>query len=370
MIKFLAFLAEASSLESEKLGHLSHLKDIPHEDPSKAKEALDLIKGFHQHKLGKSNAVTGQLKVDGGASVVVGHDNEGTFVSDKHRFDAGKVARTPEEVEQHFGHHPQYAAQLNNVLEHAHKFVKPGHTVQGDLMFTEHEKNKQSVTPNRITYGAKHNAKIGIAAHTEITGGAAHAITSEAIQKHKDVFIPQSEYKPTPNTYKPEDQKAVEKHVSEAETLFGKHSTEHLTPEHVKHFTAYIGKSVKEGKEPTVEGYKKHLAETGVKEAKKLKTPTGQQKKIAAYKTMQSQVDANKEHFQRTVDIRHHLGQATEHLLKDIHHPDMTTSIDKKPSAGEGIVLLKKDKIGVKRPVAKLVPQEISHAIRNNPRFA
>ena len=67
--------------------------------------------------------------------------------------------------------------------------------------------------------------------------------------------------------------------------------------------------------------------------------------------------------------IRHHLGQATEHLLKDVHHPDMTTSIDKKPSAGEGIVLLKKDKTKAKRPVAKLVPQEISHAIRNNPRF-
>jgi len=369
MIRFRTFLTEASSLDNEELGHLSHVKDIPHEDPSKTKESIELLKGFHQHKLGKGNKVTGQLKVDGGASVIIGHDNEGTFVSDKHRHQRGIVARTADEVDQGFGKHPQYAAQLKNVLDHAHKFVKPGHTIQGDLMFTEHDKSK-SVTPNRITYGAQHNAKIGLAAHTEITNGTAHAITPNAIQSHKDVFIPQSEYKPNPSSYRPEDQKTAQQHISAAEKLINDHKTEHLTPDHVKHYTSYIGRSSKEGKAPTVEGYKKFLSDIGTKEAKKLKTVDGQKKKIASFQQLSDHVGANAEHFQRTIDIRHHLGAASEAMLKDVHHPDMTTKIDNKFSPGEGIVLLKKNQIGVNRPVAKLVPETVSHAIRNNPRFA
>lgn len=369
MIRFRTFLAEASSLDNEELGHLSHVKDIPHEDPSKTKESIELLKGFHQHKMGKGNKVTGQLKVDGGASVVIGHDDEGTFVSDKHRHKGGTVARTHEEVDKVFGKHPQYAEQLKNVLDHAHKFVKPGHTIQGDLMFTEHDKSK-SVTPNRITYGVQHGAKIGLAAHTEITNGVAHAITPDAIERHKDVFTPQSEYKPNPSSYRPEDQKAAEQHISAAEKLIADHTTEHLTPDHVKHFTSYVGRSSKEGKAPTVEGYKKFLSETGAKEAKQLKTVEGQKRKIASFQQLSDHVGANAEHFQRTIDIRHHLGAASEAMLKDVHHPDMTTKIDNKFSPGEGIVLLKKNQIGVNRPVAKLVPETVSHAIRNNPRFA
>ncbi len=369
MIKFRTFLAEASSLDNEELGHLSHVKDIPHEDPSKTMESIDLLKGFHQHKLGKGSKVTGQLKVDGGASVIVGHDDQGTFVSDKHRHQRGYVARTAEEVDQGFGRHPQYAEQLKNVLEHSHKFVNPGHTIQGDLMFTEHDKGK-SVTPNRITYGINHNTKIGLAAHTEITNGTAHAITPDAIQQHKDVFVPQSEYKPNPSLYRPEDQKTAEQHIKAAEKLIEGHTTDHLTPEHIKHFTSYIGRSSRERKPPTVEGYKSFLSETGTKESRKLKTVEGQKKKLATYQQLSNHVDTNAEHFQRSIDIRHHLGAASEAMLKDVHHPDMTTKIDDNFSPGEGIVLLKKDQIGVNRPVAKLVPETVSHAIRNNPRFA
>ena len=371
MIRFLSFLAEASSLDNNELGHLSHIKNIPHEDPLRAGEAVQLLKGFHQHKLGNGNEVTGQNKIDGGASVVVVHDKQGTGVSDKHRIKTGKVARTPEEVDQLFGHHPSYAAQLKNVLQHAHKFVNKGRTIQGDLLFTEHDKDKHSVTPNRITYGIKHNAKIGLAAHTEITNGVAHAITPGAIQQHKDVFIPQSEYKPNPSTYAPKDRKAAETHIAAAEKLLRQHTTDHLTPDHVKHFTSYIGQSEQRNSPPTVEGYKKYLKEKGEKEALKLKTPAGQQKKRDQYNDHVQHVDDNAEHFQRTINTRHHLEQATEAMLKDVHHPDMTTKIDGKASPGEGIVLLKKDSSGVDRPQAKAVSKVAIEALRNNQaRFA
>ena len=87
-------------------------------------------------------------------------------------------------------------------------------------------------------------------------------------------------------------------------------------------------------------------------------------RKASEYAGHVADVKNNKEAFQRSIDIRHHLGQATEHLLKGINHPDMETSINGKKSPGEGIVLQKNN-----RPVSKLVPQKVSNAILNNTRF-
>jgi hypothetical protein len=85
---------------------------------------------------------------------------------------------------------------------------------------------------------------------------------------------------------------------------------------------------------------------------------------------MADHVDKNKDAFENTLKINHHLSQATEHVLKGIKHTDMHTMIDGKPSDTEGVVLLKKDEKRRLRPVAKLVPKEVSHQILNNPRFA
>ena len=128
--------------------------------------------------------------------------------------------------------------------------------------------------------------------------------------------------------------------------------------------------TTRRGETASVEGYKAHLKSEGEKAAGKLKTAAGQEKTRAKFAGHIAHVDQNKEHFQRSLDIRHHLGQATEHVLKGVSHPDMETSIDGKKSQGEGIVLQKKDKAGKMRPVSKLVPVKVSNAILNNPRFA
>jgi hypothetical protein len=48
----------------------------------------------------------------------------------------------------------------------------------------------------------------------------------------------------------------------------------------------------------------------------------------------------------------------------------MDTKIDGKAADTEGVVLLKRDQQRRLRPVAKLVPKEVSHQILNNPRFS
>lgn len=383
MKTFAEFISEATSVDDEMLGHLTHTKDLPHEAPQHAQAAVDLLHQFHKKRMGQSSPVGASLKTDGGASVHVIHDEKGVGVSDKHRMARGVVARTPAEIDTHFGHAPEYAASLKHLLAHGHEFVNKGHHVQGDLLHTPADKEDKtskkggstSTTPNRITYKARTKAPLGIAVHTEITGGVAHGLSKNALKHSDNVFVPAHEYHPDPKTYSDQDRKATEHHLNAAKALLKGHTTEHLTPAHIDpkkggHFTTYLNRTTRRGETGTVEGYKKHLAAEGEKAAKKLKTPAGQQKTRDQFSSHIAHVEKHAPHFQRSLDIRHHLGQATEHLLKGISHPDMETSIDGKKSQGEGIVLQKKDSAGKMRPVSKLVPVKVSNAILNNPRFA
>jgi hypothetical protein len=373
MKTFLNYIIEArgpaSSVDEEELTHLTHAKELHYSDPSHAKTGLDLIKQFHNHRQGKPSTIKASLKTDGGASVHIIHDEHGVGVTDKHRWARGIVARTPQEVDQHFGHAPEYAASMKHLLAHGHEFVNKGHHVQGDLLHTPKDKveskaGKISITPNRITYKAKTKAPLGVAIHTEIHGRTAKALSKGALRHSDHVFVPEAEYKSHPESYSKTDRDATEHHLAAAEKLLKGHSTKHLTPEHVAHFTTYMNSTTRNNTLPTVEGYKKHLQAVGEKKASKLKTASAQQRVRDQHAAMISHIDKHAEHFQKSIDIHHHLEQATEHVLKGVEHPDMETSIDGKKSQGEGVVLQRNG-----RPVAKLVPRKVSTAILNNPRF-
>jgi hypothetical protein len=380
MFTLKGYLQEArtkTSVDAELLSHLTHAKDLPHELPGPGHEhGVNLIHEFHKLRMGQPSSVVATHKVDGGASVVVGHDEKGPFVSDKHRHARGVVARTPEEVDEHFGHAPGYAADMKNVLEHAHHIVNKGHTVQGDLLFTEHSKDQrkgQTITAhaNRLQYKIKTPAKLGIAVHTEITNGIAHKPSAKAIAHSPEVFKPNLDFNPKEHKYSPQDRKMTEQHLEAAKKLIKDNpDTSHLTEEHQTQFTTYMNRTTRKGTKPSIEGYKTHLLEEGAKKAATVKTEAAKATHINKFKAMAQHVDDNKGAFENTLKINHHLSQATEHVLKGIKHTDMDTAIDNKPSDTEGVVLLKKDAQRRLRPVAKLVPKEVSHQILNNPRFA
>lgn len=379
MLSLKSYLTEAktkTSVDAALLSHLTHAKDLPHELPGPGHEhGVNLIHEFHKLRTGQPTSIVATHKVDGGASVVVGHDKEGTFVSDKHRHARGVVARNEEDIDKHFGHAPSYAASMKHVLAHAHHIVNPGHTVQGDLLFTEHDKGIRkggSVTAhaNRIQYGIKTPAKMGIAVHTQITDGIAHKPSKGAISHHPEVFKPNLDFDPGKHAYAQKDRKATEMHLQKAKELISKNPDHsHLTEEHQTHFTTYMNRSTRKGTTPSVEGYKAHLEEEGVKKAGTVKTEAAKATHLNKFKSMAEHVEKNRGAFENTLAINHHLSQATEHVLKGIKHTDMTTKIDNKPSDTEGIVLVKRDEQKRQRPVAKLVPKEVSKAILNNPRF-
>lgn len=376
MKSFLEYLTEAVSLDDDLLGHLTHAKDIPHESPGHTKASVDLIRSFHNLRQGKASDVSASLKHDGGASVHIVHDKDGRVgVSDKHRFSRGVVAYSDDEIDKHFGKHPGYAQALKHLRAHGHEVVSPGHHVQGDILFTpddpthERKGSKVSYTPNRITYHAKTSAPVGIAIHTEITKGVAHAPSKKAVKSSPNIFVPRVDFNHADHPYGDEHRKAVEHHLGQAEKLLDGHTTEHLTPEHINHLTIYHNRVARGSRKPTLEGYTSYLRSRGEEEAKKLKTEKGQQRTRASYENLAAHAEQNAEHFNRSIQIRHHLQAATDHVLHGINHPDLETSTDGKKSIGEGVVLQKKDKAGKLRPVAKLVHSDVQHALGNNPRF-
>lgn len=367
----------ASSVKDDALGHLTHVKDIAHEDPQFRELSVDLLNDFHQHRMGKTPEGFGAtLKHDGGASVHIIHDNKGIGITDKHRAKRGIVARTEKDIDKHFGHAPDYAAGLKHLLKHGKSLVEKGKTVQGDLLFTPGDKTTHKkddtteYTPNRITYHAKTKAPIGLAVHTEITNGVAHGLSKNAIKETPHIFVPHHDYsKPDPATYSYEDRKNTEHHLHQARLLLSGHSTEHLTPEHIPHFTIYNNRTTRSGTTPTVSGYVEHLKNERDKAASKLKSEKGKTGVNDSFNNLISHAQKNKSAFKRSLDIRHHLEQATESVLRGVSHPDLQTSIDGKPSPGEGVVLQRKDEQGRMRPIGKLVPKPVSHALLNNPRF-
>jgi hypothetical protein len=380
MLSLKSYLTEAktkTSVDAALLSHLTHAKDLPHELPGPGHEhGVNLIHEFHKLRTGQPTSVVASHKVDGGASVVVGHDEKGPFVSDKHRHGRGVVARTEEEIDEHFGHAPSYAASMKNVLEHAHHIVNKGHTVQGDLLYTEHDKGIRkgaTVTAhaNRLQYKVKTPAKLGIAVHTEITNGIAHKPSKGAIAQHSEVFKPNLDFDPNKHPYAEKDRKATEMHLQKAKALMGsKPDHTHLTEEHQPHFTTYMNRTTRKGTTPSVDGYKAHLEEEGVKKAGTVKTEAAKATHINKFRSMADHVEKNRSAFENTLQINHHLSKGTEHVLKGIKHTDMDTKIDGKAADTEGVVLLKRDQQRRLRPVAKLVPKEVSHQILNNPRFS
>lgn len=366
----------ASSVEEELLGHLTHTKDIAHEDPRLASQSVDLLDQFHKLRQGLPSTISASLKHDGGASIHIMRDKRGRLgVSDKHRYARGVVAYTPEDIDKHFGHQPTYAAALKHVLTHGREVVGRGVHLQGDLLWTPGDTNTRqwagttTYTPNRITYKTQSKAPVGIAIHTQVTNGVAHTPTKGAVGTGKNIHIPQYEYTPDPHNYSEEARNAVEHHLSKAREILASHDTSHLTPEHITNFTIYNNRATRRGERPSLEGYVKHLKDEGEKAASKMKTPIGQERKRGSYQRLIDHAKQNQEGFGRSMAVRHHLAQATEYALSNLSHPDLKTSVDGKPSAGEGIVLGVKDGQGRVRPVSKLVPEGIQRALGFNPRF-
>lgn len=368
----LDLILEAAASE-EKLTHLEHNED-------------HVIHGGHEgfaHAINNLNAVSNKLKTgrgdvdiqvkhDGSPSFLAGYhpENGRFFVASKSAFNATpKINYTPEDIERNHGHAPGLVTKLKAALKHLPKVMPKTGVFQGDLMYSrgaeddvEAKDGKYSFTPNTIKYSTPMNssegakidkAKVGALIHTAYHGPSFDKLKAEftpdksVFKEHKDVhlFNNAQELEGTKYTKDQQDQfekemlKAEHAHRSAPEGAF-----DHTLP-HEEHLKTYMNQTVRDGTEPSVEGYKKHLADKWAKKTEKLKTDKAKNERNAELLGHITHVDQHKESFESVLNMHKHLQNAKNILVNALSsHQRYEHSIGDKTAKPEGYVIVRNNR--------------------------
>lgn len=382
MFNFTNYLHEEAENQGAHLKHLRHVEDHAiyggHEGISQSSEALNAL---HNHLLGKRSNHAFSDKMDGAPSLVYGtHPQTGQFfVASKSAFNKNpKINYTDEDIDKNHGHAPGLAAKLKEALKHLPKIMpKEGGVYQGDVAHGEGDvksKNGQyHFTPNLLTYSVNKNSaegekiknsKFGIVTHTKYKGKgglenmSAAPLSAEDRKKfvdHPDVHNmdpSQTSDKVNPRNYTAAEQAKFHEHMENVRKAYAKASPEMYDSikGHEATLEQHINDQVRKGGAPSVEGYTKFLADKAQKEIDSVKTEKSKQQKHQALAAKLKQIADNKKHFQDMLAIHGHL-QNAKNVLLGVHNkngqseenPLGKTSIDGKPTAGEGIVGTSKD---------------------------
>ena len=368
MIKFSNFLTEASTTSSEeKLTHLEHAEDHPiNAGAAGFQHAKKTLMGVHKALQGEKSNVSLTTKYDGSPSIVFGHHPETGkfFVASKSAFNKDpKINYNQADIEKNHGHAPGLVAKLSAALKHLPKVTPKAGVYQGDIMHSggssgdvKMHGGEAHFTPNTITYSTKKKgeaeqaakSKIGVAIHTAYTGPSFDKLKAnynaghQGFGEHKDVHLMDVTHETAKSKYTPTNAVMFQQHMDKAEEAHkeleksGGYKT--IEP-HTDHLKTYINKTVRTGATPSVEGYKAHVTEIHQKLADKVSTPAKKTEKINAGKQLTDHIDANKQHFQKTFDLHHHLQQAKDQLVHGLSsHTSYAHTIGNKASKPEGFV--------------------------------
>lgn len=347
MLNLKFFLTEAVSDES-KLTHLEHAEDhVINAGDKGFAHAYHNLQDTHDTLKGKKNKTSITTKYDGSPSIVWGHhpSTGKFFVGTKSVFNKDpKINHTEEDIDRNHGHAPGLAEKLKHALKHLPKVTPKGKIYQGDLMHSgvkskanphgdvESKDGKYHFKPNTITYSTKHDtddgkaiahSKIGVVPHTEYKGKdlenmkAHYNADTTQLKHHPDVHVVHPHADVSKAKYGQEEQDKFHQHMHAATKAFNDaHKNFHSSVEpHTVHLKTYINKTVRDQSKPSIEGYKQHLTDHFTKAASKLTTEKGKQARMAELATHHNHVDTNKEHFQSTLNMHHHLQQAKDVLV-------------------------------------------------------
>ena len=349
MLNFKFFLTEAA--DESKLTHLEHAEDHVINSGEKGfAHAYHNLTDVHDKIHGKHNTTKITTKYDGSPSIVFGHHPKTSkfFVATKSAFNKNpKLNYTHEDIDSNHGHAPGLATKLKHALKHLPKITPSKGIYQGDLMHSgvkskdhpagdvEDKNGKYHFKPNTITYSTKHSSeegkkiaksKLGIAIHTSYKGGnpdhpetmkATYAPDLSHFKHHPDVHNIDTQGDAHNAGMTPEQHKTFQHHMEKATQHFNKapKNFSHATSSHIDTLKTYINKTVRDNSKPSVTGYKQHLTDKHTREASKLKTEKGIQGKMNQLHAAHSHVDTNKEHFQSTLNMHHHLQKAKDTLV-------------------------------------------------------
>jgi hypothetical protein len=348
MITFKSFLLEAA--QAVGIQHLEHPADRVFDGQKAADHAVKTLKGIASGK----TPIT--RKIDDKMSFQATRTPEGK-VGVKYKGAGSHYNFSEEDIERQHGHKPYLAHPLKALLKHVGKVLpQRAGEYQGGFMSTpetrREEDGKIGHTPNTIEYSAPANSsegkklkrsKVSAAIHTEIKGPHKESVpitdTSE-FKPHPDVHLVQHTVDEGERQLHPDDKKIIKSHINQAEELMQNHDFSHQDG-HEQHLRRYINSTVRSGETPSTEGYKKHLIEHHSKRIDSVKTPHSKEMKRAEMAASLAHVDKHKQSFDKTLQIHHHIQQATNHLARSLDKASkggFETKINGKATNGEGYV--------------------------------
>jgi hypothetical protein len=330
MLSFRKFLNEAlvrapGAHAGPGIAHMEHPSDVAAFDGAdSAKHVLNTLRGV---AAGKEPLTR---KIDDSMSFQAIRHPDGR-VGVKYKGAGSHYNYSEEEVDQQHGHKPYLAEPLKALVRHLGKVLpnRPGE-YQGGVVHSENrptttENGRVSFQPNTIKYSVPEhseegkkitNSQVGVAIHTELHGPnkEPEPITSTSeFRSHPDVHMMSHVVSPQERKIEPADRKIVEDHLDKAEKLLGQQTHAH-TAGHEIHLRTYINHTIRTGEAPTVEGFKAHLAAAHDKKIAGVKTDAAKASKQAVKDADMAHIDANREAFTRSLQIHHHIQQATNHL--------------------------------------------------------
>lgn len=380
MRHFLAFISEA--LEVKQLKHLTHVEDhvinSGHEGFEHAHKTLSAVHSqLSGH--GETHGVKVTEKFDGAPSIVFGHDpkTKKFFVASKSAFNKNpKINYTEADIERNHGHAPGLVEKLKAALAHLKKTAPKEGVYQGDVMYTKPDLDKDGgyyhFTPNTVTHSVDVNseegkkvgrAKIGVVVHTKYEGddlsnmAAGFDVDHDKFKSHKDAHVinPEMHFQ---GQYSPLQQRTVDMHLRKARAhhaALGKRGYAALHG-HEVHLNTYINSTVRNGTQPTTQGYKAYLAARKATEVASVKTEKTKKIKAQHHDDLIAHVDKKKTEFEHAFAAHHHLQQAKHQLVSALgtHNRGIHYTINGKKSQPEGFVAILKNKQGESMP-SKLV---------------
>ena len=350
MINFLSFLSEAV----EHVGgiqHIEHPSDRTFDGKDAAQHAVNTLR----------SAATGSSpisrKIDDKMSYNVIKTPDGR-VGVKYKGAGSHYNFTPEDVDTQHGHKPYLAHPLKLLLEHLPKVLpdRPGEYQGGymsDPSMRTISNGRISHQPNTIEYsvptdtkeGQKlRNSKVSTVIHSELTGPnrEAHPVTDlSEFKEHPDVhMVSHLVSHDEQHGIDPVAKRQALSHLDRAEKLMKNHTYDHLSGHEIP-LRTYINSTVSSGEEPTVEGYKAHLARSHQKKIDAVKMQKTKDAKTAERDAALKHVEENAKSFDKSLKIHGHVQQATNILARALSktaHGGYGHAIEGKETGPEGFV--------------------------------
>tara|TARA_B100000497_G_C7689695_1_gene418947 strand:- start:461 stop:1621 length:1161 start_codon:yes stop_codon:yes gene_type:complete len=361
MMKFTKFLAEEAS--DDKLKHLEHVEDhVIHGGSEGFAHAFHTLNGVHDQLRGAKNNTKITMKYDGSPSVVFGtHPETGKFfVGSKSVFNKNpKLNYTPEDIQKNHGHAPGLVSKLKAALEHLPKVHDGKGIYQADIMHAgdvKHEGHRVSYKTNTITYhhpaDSEHaqkavNSKLGVAVHTAYEGNKFEDMKVKQghvpeLNDHEDVHQLPIHHDVSKVNYNQDSQAQYKKHLDAAVEAYKKTPSEahEAVSKHDTPIKTYINQTVRDGSDPSHDGFAKHYSTAMKKKVAGVKTDAAKARHTKTHDDTMRHVNASKKHIDSALEMHQHLQKAKTVLTDALNsHNTIGHEIAGAPASPEGYVV-------------------------------